>query len=106
MPAEELDAVGADLHSLLGDEPAGERGLAGEVEPLVDEAGGAEIARRMPSSSVAMSAMLKATAWRWEIGSPKAIALVHVGDQVVDDRLRGADRERSQAIRPRRMHSA
>ncbi len=42
-----------------------------------------------------MSETAKATPWRLEIGSPKAGALVDVGDDVVEHRLRGADRERA-----------
>ena len=32
-----------------------------------------QVARRMPSSSIAMSATVNATAWRWLIGSPNAM---------------------------------
>src|SRR6202012_1386081 len=37
---EQLDAVGADLHPLLGAEPAGDGRLAGEVLALVGAGGG------------------------------------------------------------------
>ena len=58
----------------------------------------------MPSSSIAMSETVKATAWRLEIGSPKAGAFVDVGDHVVEHRLRGADRERAPGD-PRALHA-
>ena len=40
-----------------------------------------------------MSETAKATPWRLEIGSPKAVAFVDVGDHVVEHRLGGADGE-------------
>ena len=33
--AEQLHAIQADLHALVGGQPLGQRGLAGELQPLV-----------------------------------------------------------------------
>ena len=71
--AEELDAVAADPHPVVRREPAGEGDLAGGVEALVERGRPrGRTTRRIPASSVAMSATVKATPCRWLIGSPNA----------------------------------
>ena len=71
--AEQLDAVEADLHALVGAQPAGQRDLAGEVLALRRRGAAAlQVSSRIAWSSIAMLATMNATDWRWAIGSPNA----------------------------------
>src|ERR1700743_2214258 len=91
--AEQLDAVGADLHPLLGAEPAGDRRLAAEVDPPVGATGGAvggePHAARLDPDFRDREGDALAVGDRFAEG----LAVVDVGDDVVEDRLRGADGE-------------
>ena len=71
--AEQLHAVAADLHAVLGGEPAGQRGLARERQALLGAAAARSVTSRAPSSSMPMLATMNATACRWLIGSPNAL---------------------------------
>ncbi len=69
---EQLDAVEADPHAPLGAQLAGEPDLAGEVLPRAAREAAFQVTSRIACSSMAMSATMNATDWRWLIGSPNA----------------------------------
>ena len=95
--AEQLDAVGADLRPALGAQPAGERHLAGEALALVDPGGGA--VGRQPHPLELDRDVRHHERHRLAVGDRLAerLALVDVGDDVVEHRLAGADRQRAPA---------
>ena len=72
VPAEQLHAVGADAHAVARAQRTRERGLAPKLFAWSARLAAHQVARRMPSSSIAMSATAKATAWRFAIDSPNA----------------------------------
>ncbi len=59
--AEQLHAVQADLHALVGAELARECGLTGERQILLGAAAPRQVISRRPSSSMAMLAVMNAT---------------------------------------------
>lgn len=72
MATEQLHAVEADLHALVGGEPLGQGAFTQEGHALLGTRGTAPDDERRPSSSMAMLAHMNATAWRLAIGSPNA----------------------------------
>ena len=98
--AEQLHAVAADLHAVLGGEPAGQRGLAGERRPVRPGAAARSITSRMPSSSMPMLATMNATRLPVADRLAERLALVDVGDDVVEHGLARC-RTRAPPSRPR-----
>src|SRR5699024_8012677 len=94
---EELDAVEADLHALLGGELAGERGLPGEGHALLGACGA-------PPGDQAQPVELGGDVGHHErhgltVGDrlTERLALLDVGRHVVEHGVRGADRQRGPA---------
>ena len=63
-----------------------------------------QVSSRIACSSMAMSATMNATDWRWAIGSPNACALLDVRRDVVEHGLPDPDRERAPG-EPREPHA-
>ena len=93
-PAEQLHAVAADLHSVLGGELAGERGLARVRLALLGTRGGAQC--REPGALEFDADVGDLERDRLPVTDRLAerLALVDVRDDVVEDGLAGAARER------------
>ena len=94
--AEQLDAVEADLHALLGAEPAGQRDLAGEVLARGSRAAGG-LPGQQPHGLQLDRDVGDHEGHRLAVGDRLAerLALVDVGGDVVEDGLAGADRQRA-----------
>ena len=95
--AEQLDAVEADLHALVGAELLGQRGLAGERQALLGARGAAP--GDQPQAVELDRDVGAHERDRLPVGDRLAerLALLDVGDDVVEHRVRGADRQRGPA---------
>ena len=71
--AQQLHAVGADLHALVARTEGAPGSFAAKAQPCSARLAARYAIRRIASSSSAMSAIMNETDWRWLIGSPKAM---------------------------------
>ncbi|CPX07006.1 Uncharacterised protein [Mycobacteroides abscessus] len=92
--AEQLHTVQADLHALVGGELAGQRGLADEGQALLGARGAAEGDQPQAVELDRDVGAHEGNGLAAGDGLAERLTLLHVGDDVVEHGLAGADRER------------
>ena len=95
--AEQLHAVQADLHALVGAEPLGQRGFAGEREALLGPRRAAPGDQPQPVEFDGDVGAHERDGLPMSDGLAEGFAFLHVRDDVVEHRVRRADRQRGPA---------